>query len=461
VEGRDWHSIASSRRLILRTGEPKNLINGLLGIQFNIEKARLDGKVQNLASYINKDTLMASHKEMDGKKAKGIDGVAKEDYSVHLEANEEHLVKRMQSGSYKPEPIRRVYIPKDGSSKMRPLGISCYEDKLVENIIAQILTMVYEPKFYNDSFGFRPNRNCHQAVREVIEMVQYRKVNYVVEADIKSFFDNVDHEWLIKFLEHDIADRKFIEIIEKFLKAGIMEDGKYLDSERGTPQGNGASPILANIYLHYVLDCWFNVVVKRQCQGQAYLIRYCDDFVCCFQNKWEAEAFYGSLIERFKKFGLELALDKTKILEFGRFAKRNREMRGEEKPETFDFLGFTFYCSENGDNRFFRCKVKTSRKKFRSKVKAMKEWIKENRTMPVGKLIKKINQKLRGHNQYYGVTDNIKSVKSFTNIAKWTLFKWLNRRSQKRSYTVVTFFNGLLKTFPIIEPTVKVSLFYR
>ena len=224
---------------------------------------------------------------MDGKKAKGIDGVAKEDYSVNLEANVKHLVKRMKSGSYKPEPIRRVYIPKDGSNKMRPLGISCYEDKLVENIIAQILTMVYEPKFYNESFGLRPNRNCHQAVREIIEDVQYHKVNYIVEADIKGFFDSVDHEWLIKFLEHDIADKKFIEIIEKFLKAGIMEDGKYLESEQGTPQGNGASPILANIYLHYVLDNWFDVTVKRHCQGEAYLIRYCDDFVCCFQNKWE------------------------------------------------------------------------------------------------------------------------------------------------------------------------------
>jgi len=461
MEGRDWHNIASSKQLVLQTGELNNLINGLLGIRFNVEKARLDGKVQNLAAYINKDTLSASHKEMNGRKAKGIDGVAKEDYSVHLRENVEHLVKQMKSGSYKPEPIRRVYIPKDGSNKMRPLGISCYEDKVVENVIAQILTMVYEPKFYNDSFGFRPNRSCHQAVREVIEMVQYRKVNYIVEADIKGFFDNVDHEWLIKFLEHDIADKKFIEIIEKFLKAGIMEDGKYLDSEKGTPQGNGASPILANVYLHYVLDSWFNIKVKRQSKGQAFLIRYCDDFVCCFQNKWEAEAFYENLIERFKKFGLELALNKTKILEFGRFAEKNRRMRGLGKPETFDFLGFTFYCSWNGDKRFFRCKVKTSRKKLCSKIRAMKEWIKRNRTLPVRDLIKKLNQKLRGHYQYYGVTDNTRDVKSFANKAKWLLFKWLNRRSQKRSYTIDTFFNGLLRTFPIAEPDVKVSLFYR
>ena len=266
---------------------------------------------------------------------------------------------------------------------------------------------------------------------------------------------------MIKFLEHDIADKKFIEIIKKFLKAGIMENGKYLNSERGTPQGNGASPVLANVYLHYVLDNWFNLRVKRLCKGEAYLIRYCDDFVCCFQNKWEAEEFYLALIERFKKFGLELALEKTKILEFGRFAKQNRAKRGLTKPETFDFLGFTFYCSENGKKEFFRCKVKTCMKKFRSKVKAMKEWIKNNRTIPVEDLVKRINQKLRGHYQYYGVTDNTRSVKSYLEAVKWLLFKWLNRRSQRRSYTADTFFNGLLKTFPLLEPSISVSLFYR
>lgn len=437
------------------------MINELLGIQFNIEKARLDGKVQNLASYINEKTLYTSHKEMAKNKAKGIDGIAKEDYAVNLEANIKHLVKRMRNGSYKPEAIRRVYIPKDGTNKMRPLGISCYEDKLVENIIAQILTMVYEPKFYNDSFGFRPNRNCHQAVREIIEDIQYKKINYIVEADIKGFFDNVEHEWLIKFLQHDIADKKFLEIIEKFLKAGIMENGKYLESEKGTPQGNGASPVLANVYLHYVLDTWFNIIIKRKFEGEAHLIRYCDDFVCCFQTKREAELFYEMLIERFKKFGLELAKDKTKILEFGRFARENRKKRGMGKPETFDFLGFTFYCSENGKKAFFRCKVKTSKKKFRSKVKRIKEWIKYNRIMPVRELIKKLNQKLRGHYQYYGVTDNTRSVKCYQKAVVWTLYKWLNRRSQRRSYTTETFFNGLLKTFPLLEPKISVSLFYR
>ena len=243
---------------------------------------------------------------------------------MNLKANVEHLVKRMRSRSYKPELIRRAYIPKDGSMKKRPLGISCHEDKLVENVIAKILMTAYEPKLFNESYGFRPNRNCHQAVREIIENVQYRKVSYIVEADIKGFFDNVDYKWLIKFLEHDIANKKFIDIIDKFLKAGVMENGKCLETEKGTPQGNGASPVLANLYLHYVLDYWFDVKIKRRCKGEAYLIRYCDDFVCCFQNKWEAEEFYLKLIERFKNFGLELSFEKTKILEFGRFAKKNR-----------------------------------------------------------------------------------------------------------------------------------------
>jgi group II intron reverse transcriptase/maturase len=438
------------------------MINELLGIQFNIAKAdRTDRKVQNLASYINRETLLAIHKQMDGRKAKGMDGTSKEEYEVNLEANIDNLVKRMKNGSYKPNPIRRVYIPKDGSNKMRPLGISCYEDKLVENAIALILTMIYETKFYNESFGFRPNRNCHQAVREIIEDVQYRKTNYIVEADIKGFFDNVDHGWMMKFLEHDIADRKFLELIEKFLKAGIMEKGKYLDSEKGTPQGNGASPVLANIYLHYVLDNWFDVIVKRQGEGQCYLIRYCDDFVCCFQNKWEAEVFYQRLQERFEKYGLELAMEKTKILEFGRFARQNRERRGDRKPDTFDFLGFTFYCGMDGKKSFFRCRVKTSKKKFRSKIKAMKDWIKAHRTMPLGLVFKTVNTKLRGHYQYYGVTDNTKEVKNFLVQTKWLLYKWLNRRSQKRSYTLETFFNGLLRTFPLLEPEIKVSLFYR
>lgn len=438
------------------------MAHNLADIRYNIEKAnRTDRKVQNLASYIDEELLKSIHRRMEKNKASGVDKMTKEEYEVNLDDNLKKLVARMKNGSYRPNPTRRVYIPKDGSRKMRPLGISCYEDKLVENVVAQILMMVYEPKFYPCSFGFRPGRNCHMAVREIIEMVQYRKTNYVVEADIRSYFDTIPHDWLMKMLEHDIADRRFLEIIRRFLKAGVMENGKYLDSESGSPQGNGASPVLANVYLHYVLDNWFDVIVQRQCRGQCYLIRYADDFVCCFQNKWEAETFRRKLEERLAKYGLSLAEEKTKILEFGRFAAENRKKSGEGKPETFDFLGFTFYCGMDGKKRFFRCRVRTSKKKYRSKVLKMKEWIKRHRMMPVEELVRKINEKLAGHYQYYGVTDNMREIKGFQNATKWLLFKWLNRRSQRRSYSQNDFFNGLLRTFPILEPKIRVSLFYR
>lgn len=220
-------------------------------------------------------------------------------------------------------------------------------------------------------------------------------------------------------------------------------------------------PPLANIYLHYVLDNWFDVIVKRQCSGECYLIRYADDFVCCFQNGYEAKVFREKLEERFAKYGLELAEEKTKVLEFGRFARQNRERRGQGKPETFDFLGFTFYCGMDGKKQFFRCRVKTSKKKLRSKIKAMKEWIMNHRTLPLEWIFKTINAKLRGHYQYYAVTDNTREIKAFQCITKKLLFKWLNRRGQRRSYTWKTFNDGLLRTFPLLEPSIKVSLFYR
>ena len=244
------HFIASRTKNYADKRELMNMVNELLGIQYNIAKAnRTDRKVQNLAAYINADTLRAIHKTMDRKKAYGIDKVTKEDYEKNLEENLANLVKRMKNGSYRPNPTRRVYIPKETKGKMRPLGISSYEDKLVENAIAQILEQIYEPKFYNESFGFRPNRNCHQAVREIIEMVQYRKTNYVVEADIKGFFDNIDHEVLIAILSERISDMRFLRLIRKFLNAGYVEDWVFHKSYSGTPQGGIISPILANIYL--------------------------------------------------------------------------------------------------------------------------------------------------------------------------------------------------------------------
>ena len=406
----------------------------------------------------NEDMFYVAYQRIyakQGNMTSGADGKTIDQMSIQ---RIEHIIESLKNETYQPKPAKRVYIPKKNGGN-RPLGIPSFEDKLVQEVARMILEAIYEGHFESTSHGFRPYKSCHTALTHIQH--QFTGTRWFIEGDIKGFFDNVDHEWLMKMLAHDIADRKFLEIIDKFLKAGVMENGKYLDSERGTPQGNGASPILANIYLHYVLDNWFDVIVKRQCKGECYLIRYCDDFVCCFQNQYEAKIFKQRLEERFAKYGLELAGEKTKILEFGRFARHNRKARGERKPDTFDFLGFTFYCGMDGKREFFRCRVKTSKKKFRSKIKAMKEWIKAHRAMPLELIFKTVNAKLRGHYQYYGVTDNTREVKNFLVQTKWLLYKWMNRRSQKRSYTSDTFFNGLLRTFPLLEPSIKVSLFYR
>jgi len=417
-------------------------------------------RAQNLASVITVALLMKIHLEMDGNKAPGIDGIRKGDYSEGITNKLEDLISRMKREAYKPNASRRTYIDKPGSSKKRPLGISCYEDKLVEKAVAILLGIVYEPKFLDLSYGFRPERNCHQAIKKVINEIQNHKVSYVVEADIKSFFDTLNHDKLILFLEHDIADKKFIGIIKKLLEAGIMEDGKYMDSEAGTPQGGCASAILANIYLHYVLDLWFEMAVQKgQFRGEAYLTRYADDFVACFQYKDDAEKFYRSLGTRLAKFGLELAPEKTRILGFGRFAAQNRQARRERKPETFYFLGFTFYCSTNRDKTRFRVKVKSDRKKMTSKLKKCYQWIKENRhVFKPDELVRRLNRSLKGYYNYYAVSDNLKTLGVFRYIVVKQLFYWLNRRSQKKSFTWDEF-NAFLKRVPIVLPRLKHCLY--
>jgi group II intron reverse transcriptase/maturase len=420
----------------------------------------LGERVQNLASGITVEMLMGIHEYMDGKKAIGIDGVSKSDYSEGITEKLEALVYRMKREAYKPNASRRVYIDKPGSNKKRPLGISCYEDKLLESAVATLLNLVYEPRFLDQSFGFRPGRNCHQAVKKIINEVQNHKVSYVVEADIKSFFDTLNHDKLILFLENDIADRKFIGIIKKLLKAGVMEEGKHQESEAGTPQGGCASAILANVYLHYVLDNWFEAAVRKELfKGEAYLTRYADDFVACFQYRDDAEKFYRSLGARLAKFDLEVAPEKTRILEFGRFADENRRGRGDRKPETFSFLGFTFYCSKNRDGTKFCVKVKSDRKKMTSKLKKCNLWIKENRhKFKTDDLIQKLNRSLAGYYNYYAVTHNMMTVDLFHRMVVKLLFFWLNRRSQKKSYTWNEF-NELLKRVPMPRPRIKHSLY--
>ncbi len=414
-------------------------------------------KLQTLVHAINVSSLKAKHQKLDGKKATGIDGTSKAEYGEQLEQNLEQLIGRMKRQAYKPQSVRRVHIPKGNKGETRPLGIPSYEDKLVQGVIVDILKVIYEPKFLDISYGFRPGRSCHDAIKALNRIIETKKVNYIVDADIKGFFDNVDHRWLMEFLGHDIADNNFLRLIVRFLKAGIMEEGKYTRSDVGTPQGGLISPILANVYLHYALDLWFEKIVCHQMKGESYIIRYADDFVCAFQYEEDARTFYKMLKERLQRFNLQIAEEKTKVIEFGRFAATNRERRGEGKPETFDFLGFTHYCSRSKQGRF-RVKRKTSRKKLSMKMANMRKWMWDNMHTPIGTLTAKLNPKLRGHYQYYGITDNIRSINSFYHETRKTMLKVLKRRSQKDGMTWDKL-SKHLKHYPLVTPRIYVNIY--
>ena len=284
------------------------------------EAARLrpEEKFTSLAHLINKETIIECHKEMLKNKAAGIDEVTKEEYELKLESNVEDLISRMKRQAYKPQAVRRVYIPKPGTEKKRPLGIPAYEDKLVQAALAKILNAIYEQDFLECSFGFRPNRGCHDALKVLDKILNRKEINYVVDVDIKGFFDHVDHEWLMKFLQHRIADPNILRLVTRFLKSGIMEAGIKHDTSEGTPQGGVCSPILGNIYLHYTLDLWFEKRIRKTCRGMAYMVRYADDTVFCFQYEEDAKEFYSQIIKRLEKFNLEVADEKTKIVSLGK-----------------------------------------------------------------------------------------------------------------------------------------------
>lgn len=410
----------------------------------------------SLYHLINIDLLWQCHQEMNGHKATGVDRVTKEAYEANLEENLKELVARLKKKQYRPQPSLRVYIPK-ANGKQRPLGIAAYEDKLVQGALSRVLTAVFEPRFRNSMHGFRPNRNCHTALRDLNQLVEKCKTNYIVDADIKGYFNNMEHKIILDLVKFRIADPNILWLIKKTLTAGIQEDGKWRPTTRGSEQGNLASPIIANIYMHYALALWFDIIYKPTCRGECGLVIYADDFVVTFQHKNEAERFLETVKERFKNFGLELESEKTRLMEFGKYARENRKKRGQGKPETFDFLGFTHYCSKS-QKGYFRVKRKTSRKKMRMRLTEMNDWIRSNRHLPVSTMIAAINAKLRGHYQYYGITDNSMSIKTYYYRTVKALFKWLNRRSQKRSYTWEGF-RDLLKVFPLVQPRIRVSIY--
>lgn len=419
-------------------------------------KANPEFRFTSVVHIINKELLTSCHESMEKDKAVGIDGVTKEDYEKDLDQNLDGLINRMKRNAYKPKPARRVEIPKD-NGKMRTLSIYCYEDKLVQEAIRRILEAIFEPMFYDVMMGFRPGRSCHGALKKLNVMLERKFTNYVLDADIKGFFDHLSHQWIMKFIGSRIIDPNFLRLVNRMLKAGIMEDFEVEPTEEGSGQGSVCSPIIANIYMHYVLAWWFVERVRPQLKGYGGLVIYADDFVACFQNKWEAMNFYKALKRRMEYFGLSLEEEKSRLLEFGRFATANRQKEGKCKPETFSFLGFTHYCSESRNGKF-RVKRKTSRKKFIKKCREIGNRIKEMRILPIAEIIAKLNQILVGYFHYYGITDNFDGLNDFCYVVRRKLFYWLNRRSQKKSYNW-TEFNNLLKDYPLARPKICVSIY--
>jgi len=400
------------------------------------EKARSDPRLVFTSLYHHigdVDHLRACFEALPADRAVGIDGISKEQYGANLDENLKELSSRLRNMGYRPQPKRRTYIPKPGSVKGRPLAISCFEDKLVELAIKRVLEPIYEVQFEDSSYGYRPGRSQHQCLDDLGRTIQQSRINHIVEADIRSFFNTVDHPWMLKFLGHRIGDPRIIRLIGRLLKGGILEDGLVQASEEGTPQGSILSPLLSNIYLHYVLDLWFSRRVRPQCRGEAYYFRFADDFVAGFQYRQEAEDFQTALGERLGQFKLRLAEEKTRCLAFGRFARTNAQKQG-KKPGEFTFLGFTHYCGKSKTGHF-KVKRRTSRKKLGASLRAFRYWARRARHKQTkAEMLARAKARVQGHLNYYAITDNARSCSRYVYHATRILRQWLNRKSQRQAY---------------------------
>jgi RNA-directed DNA polymerase len=401
------------------------------------QKARKDPRqvFTNLFHHVyDVENLRACFDSLGAHKATGVDGITKTEYGRSLAANLEDLSSRLRRMAFRPGAKRRSYAPKPGSAKGRPLGISNLEDKIVEEAVNRVLEPIYESVFEESSYGYRPQRSPHMCLDELGRTIQQKAVNYVVEADIRSFFDKVNHEWMVKFLRQRIGDERIIRLIQRMFKSGFMEDGLVHATEEGVPQGSILSPLLSNVYLHYVVDLWFSHRVRKDSRGQAYYFRFADDFVACFQYAEDARRFEKQLPDRLEGFGLEVATEKTRSMAFGRFAREAAQRKG-EKPAEYTFLGFTHYCGKTR-NGYFKLKRRTSRKKLGQSLRKMSEWArKASRVMRKGDMLRSALRRVQGYLNYYAITDNTEMCSTYVYRVKQILFKWLNRKSQRKAYT--------------------------
>lgn len=427
-------------------------------IQVIAIKAKEDPKCKftSLVHLFTEEFLEECFRELKRGKSPGIDGVTVNKYEEQLDENLADLVTRLKAKQYKPQPVLRVYIPKPNGDK-RPLGIPAVEDKIVQMAIKKILEAIFEQDFIDTSYGFRPNRSCHDALRKLDDIIANGPINFVVDMDISKFFDTVDHKQLMERLKQRVADSNLLQLISRFLKSGIMEEGVYCETDQGTPQGGVLSPVLANVYLHYALDLWFESEVIPQLTGYARLIRYADDFVVCFENENEAKVFGVALRQRMGEFGLTISEEKSKIIEFGQCAYQ-RVGKYSRKCETFDFLGFTHFC-DRARNGKFKLGRKTSRKKFRQKIKDMNIWLKRIRNhVELKEWWKVLGLKLLGHYRYYGMSGNIRGLQNFYYQTVRIAFKWINRRSQRKSYKWDQF-SRFIQFNPLPKPKIYHSLY--
>ncbi len=408
-------------------------------------------KLTALLHHISVDALCESFHSLKKNVAAGVDGVIWEEYEQELDSHLADLHRRVHTGAYRALPSRRVNIPKaDGGT--RPLGITALEDKIVQKaVVEMILTPIYEAEFLGFSHGFRPGRGAHDALDVLAYGIMQRKVNWIVDADIRAFFDRIDRDWLIRFLEHRIGDRRVIRLIIKWLNAGVMESGKWQDGMRGVPQGAIVSPVLANVYLHYVLDLWFHKKWRpHKARGQAMIVRYADDFVVCFQYRQDAQQFLCDLEQRLGKFALELHPDKTRTIEFGRFAWQDRSVHGESRPETFDFLGFTHYCRQTRNGKFGLGR-KPITKRVNRTLSRIKAELRRRMHHDIYDVARWLGQVIRGWLGYYGVPTSCASLSSFVHRIKSIWLKLLRRRSQRGRFSAARLDHIVRNCWPPIK----------
>ena len=446
MEGRGRAKGNSLAADTLRTQSRESVPSGLERVRQVARKDRKQQFTTLLHHVYNLDRLHDAYFALKRNAAAGIDGETWRHYGENLEENLRDLSGRLQRGAYRAKPVRRAYISKtDG--RQRPLGVPALEDKIVQRAVVEVLNAVYENDFLGFSYGFRPRRSPHQALDALTVGIERKKVSWVLDADIRSFFDTLDHGWLRKFIEHRIADQRVVRLILKWLKAGVLEDGKRIAGEVGTVQGGSISPLLANIYLHYVFDLWIQRWRKKEARGDVIVVRFADDFVIGFQHRDEAEGFLAELRERFAKFGLELHPEKTRLIEFGRFAEKNRSDRGDGKPPTFNFLGFTHICGKTRKRKFAVLR-QTMRKRWQAKLKEIGAELRRRLHDPVPEQGAYLRSVLLGHFHYYGVPRNGPALSAFRNAVAWRWRWYLRRRSQKTRLTMVRWARLVKQWFP-------------